>query len=92
MERFTDWLEERVTAGGRAALLGAMEQAPNAARNHPTDEHLLPFFVALGAGGPHGVGKRLHHSFTYDVLAMDAYAFGEPELVAKVGGERLLAA
>jgi 4,5-DOPA dioxygenase extradiol len=73
-ERFTDWLAERTEAGDRAALLGAMERAPDAARNHPTDEHLLPFFTALGAGG--GVGRRLHHSYTYGVLAMDVYAFG----------------
>ena len=56
-----------------------MAQAPEAARNHPTDEHLLPFYVALGAGGGSG-GRRLHHSYTYDVLAMDAYAFGDPDL------------
>lgn len=78
VERFTDWLSERAQAGDRAALLAAMAQAPDAARNHPTDEHLLPFYVALGAGGD-GAAQRLHHSYTYDVLAMDAYAFGEVE-------------
>ena len=76
VEGFTEWLEEKVAAGDRHALLGAMTQAPEAARNHPTDEHLLPLYIALGAGG--GSGRRLHHSYTYDVLAMDAYAFGEP--------------
>lgn len=74
-ENFTAWLADKVAAGDREALLDAMVQAPEAARNHPTDEHLLPFYVALGAGGGHG--RRLHHSYTYDVLAMDAYAFGE---------------
>jgi len=54
-----------------------MTQAPEAARNHPTDEHLLPLDVALGAGG--GTGQRLHHSYTYEVLAMDTYAFGDPD-------------
>lgn len=73
-EEFTAWLEDKVREGDRAALLAAMELAPEAARNHPTDEHLLPFFTALGAGG--GAGRRLHHSYTYGVLAMDMYAFG----------------
>ena len=59
-----------------------MEEAPAAARNHPTDEHLLPLFFAFGAGGKDAAGRRLHHSYTYDVLAMDAYAFGEPEEAA----------
>lgn len=75
VEDFTQWLAERVDAADRDAVLGATELAPEAARNHPTDEHLLPFFTAFGAGG--GAGRRLHHSYTYGVLAMDAYAFGE---------------
>jgi 4,5-DOPA dioxygenase extradiol len=77
VEAFTDWLEAAVGAGDRERLLGAMRDAPEAARNHPTDEHLLPLFLAFGAGGEDATGRRLHHSYTYDVLAMDAYAFGE---------------
>ncbi|HEY0326543.1 MAG TPA: class III extradiol ring-cleavage dioxygenase [Allosphingosinicella sp.] len=77
VEAFTTWLAERAEAGDRDSLLAVMREAPEALRNHPTDEHLLPFFVALGAGGG-AAGHRLHHSYTYDVLAMDAYAFGEP--------------
>lgn len=76
VETFTRWLAERTEAGDRESLLAAMERAPEAVRNHPTDEHLLPFYAALGTGG--GSGRRLHHSYTYGVLAMDAYAFGGP--------------
>lgn len=75
VDAFTDWLAARIEAGDRRALLSVMRDAPEALRNHPTDEHLLPIFVALGAGG--AAGRRLHHSYTHDVLAMDAYAFGE---------------
>lgn len=75
VDAFTTWLAERTEAGDREALLAVMREAPEALRNHPTDEHLLPFFVALGAGGGEP-GRRLHHSYTYDLLAMDAYAFG----------------
>jgi 4,5-DOPA dioxygenase extradiol len=77
VEAFTSWLEEAARTGSRERLLDAMARAPEAARNHPTDEHLLPFFFALGAGGEDAAGRRLHHSYTYDILAMDAYAFGE---------------
>jgi 4,5-DOPA dioxygenase extradiol len=83
VEAFTSWLEDAVRSGDRGRLLTAMAEAPDAARNHPTDEHLLPLFFAAGAGGTHGA--RLHHSYTYDVLAMDAYAFGEPALLAALG-------
>lgn len=75
VEAFTAWLEDNVRRSDLEQLLSAMETAPEAVRNHPTDEHLLPFFFALGAGGGHGT--RLHHSYTYGVLAMDAYAFGD---------------
>lgn len=81
VEGFTAWLADRTGAGDRAALLDVMQRAPEALRNHPTDEHLLPFFVALGAGRG-TAGRRLHHSYTYQVLAMDLYAFGGPETLA----------
>jgi 4,5-DOPA dioxygenase extradiol len=42
---------------------------------HPTDEHLLPFFVAAGAGGD-APGARIHESLVFGDLGMDAYAFG----------------
>jgi 4,5-DOPA dioxygenase extradiol len=42
---------------------------------HPTDEHLLPFFVAAGAADGEG-GRRIHASLTFGDLGMDAYAFG----------------
>ena len=49
--------------------------APFAVQQHPTDEHLLPLFVALGAGGATQAAERLHTSAMYSSLRMDAYAF-----------------
>lgn len=72
---FAEWIAERVTRADMQALLDYRNCAPFAVRNHPTEEHLLPFFVALGAGGESTRGVRLHSSQTYGVLAMDAYAF-----------------
>lgn len=71
---FADWVNERLAAGDTAAVLNAVEQAPSAERNHPTMDHILPLFTAMGAGGRKA--ERLHHSYTYGVLAMDAYRFG----------------
>jgi len=42
---------------------------------HPTDEHLLPWYVAAGAGHE-GPAVRIHDSVTVACLGMDAYAFG----------------
>ena len=70
---FADWIADKVAAHDVEALLDYRERAPFAGRNHPTDEHLLPFFVALGAGGPDGL--RIHDATNHGVLAMDAYRF-----------------
>lgn len=69
---FADWMAEAVEQGRVDDLLGYRARAPEATHAHPTDEHLLPLFVALGAGGP---GRVLHRSLDGS-LAMDAYAFG----------------
>jgi 4,5-DOPA dioxygenase extradiol len=42
---------------------------------HPSDEHLLPLFVALGAGGEQAEVERFHAGIDDYVIAMDAYAF-----------------
>jgi len=55
------------------ALLDYRAQAPFAVRNHPSDEHLLPLFFALGAGGAFDV---VHQGFTLGALGMDIYRFG----------------
>ncbi|MGP1395700.1 MAG: DODA-type extradiol aromatic ring-opening family dioxygenase [Inquilinaceae bacterium] len=72
---FADWIADRIGAGATDDLLHYRDRAPHAARNHPTDEHLLPLFAALGAGTPAARGERLHASHTFGVLAMDVYAF-----------------
>lgn len=73
---FRAWMHERAAAGDWEALFDYRRQAPHAAFMHPTDEHLLPFYVAAGAGGRDAPPLRLHESVTYGVLGMDAYGFG----------------
>lgn len=75
VSEFGAWMKARLEADDRAALLGYRQAAPFAVQNHPTDEHLLPLFVALGAAGQGAHATRLHSSFEHGVLAMDAYAF-----------------
>jgi 4,5-DOPA dioxygenase extradiol len=72
---FAEWMHSRLTAGDTPAALDALAQAPEGRWNHPTPDHILPLFAAMGAGGTPLRAERLHHSFTYGVLAMDAYAF-----------------
>jgi 4,5-DOPA dioxygenase extradiol len=73
---FRAWFAERAAAADWPALLDYRRQAPHGVLMHPTDEHLLPFYVAAGAGGAAQPARRVHASLTYGCLAMDAYAFG----------------
>lgn len=72
---FDEWAGWAISEGRTAELLDYRRVAPEAVRNHPTDEHLLPLFVAMGAGSAGVPGRHLHKSYTYGVLAMDAFAF-----------------
>lgn len=75
VEAFRAWLRERLAAGDEAALADYRAQAPHARDNHPTEEHLLPFHVALGAAGEGWRARLLHESVTFGTLAMDAWRF-----------------
>jgi 4,5-DOPA dioxygenase extradiol len=75
VSEFEEWMKARLETGERAALLDYRGAAPFAAQNHPTEEHLLPLFVAMGAAGPDARASLLHASVEHGVLAMDAYAF-----------------
>lgn len=72
---FATWMDERITAGDVDELLDYRNQAPHARDEHPTEEHLLPLFVALGTAGAHPRAHRLHRSVEHAILRMDAYAF-----------------
>ena len=72
---FSEWMRGRLDAHDLDALLDWERQAPNARRAHPTVEHLMPLFVALGAGGSAGGVRSLHRSHEFGSLALDAFAF-----------------
>ncbi len=75
VDAFDQWVADKVAAADTAALLAWQDEAPYADQNHPSAEHFLPLFVALGAGAPDAPGARIHHSHTYGALSMDAYRF-----------------
>lgn len=72
-QQFRDWIVEKLETGDEEALHNYRQLAPQAARNHPSDEHLLPLFFARGAGGAFSLE---HTGFTYGSLGMDIYRFG----------------
>ena len=72
---FNEWLADALAARRVDDLVDYRQRAPHAVRNHPTDEHLIPVFVALGAGDEGGTTTRLHSSIESGVISMDAYRF-----------------
>jgi 4,5-DOPA dioxygenase extradiol len=72
---FSDWMDAAITAGDADALVDYRRLAPFAAQEHPTEEHLLPLYVAMGAAGPGFRATRLHSSVEFGFLRMDTYAF-----------------
>lgn len=69
---FRGWMIEKLAAGDEDALFQYRQQAPYAVKNHPSDEHLLPLYVARGAGGRFSIA---HQGWTLGALGMDIYRF-----------------
>lgn len=74
-QQFQTWMFEHIMAHDIDSLLAYREQAPHATRAHPSEEHLLPLFVALGAAGKDYAAERVFAGFEGSALAMDAYKF-----------------
>ncbi len=76
---FTDWFEDRLEARDIDALLDYRARAPHAALMHPTDEHLLPVFSALGAAADdYRLGIQSLGTFQR-ALAMTNYVFSDAQ-------------
>lgn len=76
---FSNWIWQRLAAGELDLLFDYRAQAPHAARAHPTNEHLLPLFFALGAAGADRSRiTRLEGGVSHGVISMDSFVFGAP--------------
>jgi 4,5-DOPA dioxygenase extradiol len=75
VEEFREWVFTRLRDHDFEALAGYRSLAPHAQRAHPTEEHFLPLFVALGAAGLMARPERIFTQVERGVLAMDAYIF-----------------
>jgi 4,5-DOPA dioxygenase extradiol len=72
---FADWLAQKLALDDQDALLAYREHGPAAARAHPTEEHILPLYVALGAAGAAVKSTRVYQGMEGAALSMDAYEF-----------------
>src|SRR6185436_3651544 len=72
---FQEWVKQRIDRHALDELADYRSLTPNGVRAHPTDEHFLPLFVALGAAGENYKAKRIYDGIEMGALAMDAYLF-----------------
>ena len=77
MTEFVAWVRQAIERGDHSALVDYAKQAPHAVRNHPTDEHFLPLFVALGAAGAGALIVRELKDETDRALSLDGYVFAK---------------
>ncbi|QID17982.1 dioxygenase [Nitrogeniibacter mangrovi] len=75
---FAAWVASRLASGDLESLLDYRRLCPDARRAHPTDEHFLPLFFALGAAGSAWTHvQHIDGGITYDALSMDSFVFGD---------------
>jgi 4,5-DOPA dioxygenase extradiol len=79
VQDFSRWIESRLRARDLPALLDYRDRAPSARRAHPTEEHFMPLYFALGAAGDGAQPRYLSREVMYSILAMDAIAFEEAQ-------------
>jgi 4,5-DOPA dioxygenase extradiol len=74
-QEFAEWVRAQLEKHDLETLADYRSRAPHAARAHPTEEHFLPLFVALGAASEKYKPERVYSGIDSGVLAMDAYVF-----------------
>lgn len=75
VSEFRDWFADALHKRDLPALLDYRRQAPHAARAHPSAEHLLPLYVALGAVGENADARIEFRDYQLGALALDAFTF-----------------
>lgn len=72
---FREWVHARLMSGDDSALFDWEHAAPGAKSAHPSPEHFLPLFVALGAAGDGRRTEWLGGGWIGEALAADNYLF-----------------
>ncbi len=75
VHRFADWVHDHLATHDVEALLHYRAHSAEGRRAHPSEDHLLPLYVALGAAGPQARPEAFYRGVSDYVIAMDGYAF-----------------
>jgi 4,5-DOPA dioxygenase extradiol len=72
---FQAWVFDKLKERDVQSLVDYRTRTPHGVRAHPTEEHFLPLFFALGAAAGKARPERVYDAIDSGVLAMDAYVF-----------------
>lgn len=72
---FADWVHTHMVDRDLSALLNYRQASVDGVRAHPSEDHLLPLFTALGAAGADAQAQAFFRGVSDYVIAMDGYSF-----------------
>src|SRR5450432_1393728 len=75
VDAFSAWLQRTHAAHDADSLTHYRDRAPDAARAHPTEEHILPLFIAWGAASEGARAERFVEGSEGGALALDSFLF-----------------
>ena len=75
VHHFADWVAEKLSTRDVSALLNYRQHSAEGRQAHPSEDHLLPLYVALGAAGAGATPQAFYRGVSDYVIAMDGYAF-----------------
>lgn len=76
VQEFSAWVRAAVLANALTPMAHYRNEAPHAARAHPTEEHFLPLLVALGAQVEGDAPQLIDGGIEHDMLSMDSFVWG----------------
>jgi 4,5-DOPA dioxygenase extradiol len=75
VQAFADWVEDQLRTKNIQQLLDYRQHSREGVQSHPSEDHLLPLFVAMGAAGADATAKAFFRGISSYVIAMDGYTF-----------------
>lgn len=72
VKKFSDWVKQAIIEDRLEDLFNYRQMAPDGVRAHPTEEHFLPLFIALGSRLKDDELQMMDGGISYGILAMDA--------------------
>jgi len=74
---FRDWLVTHLKSRKLDNLFNYLEEAPFVLKNHPSQEHILPLFIALGATNDDEPMHVIDDSYIYAHFSMASFVWGQ---------------